>query len=202
MNSVSMKPGETQFTVMWRLATSLARLGSSVVGLALYANASRGGGDADDAPPALAEHPLRSQLEHRETAVQVDVDHLVPVLLREHGHHAIDADARAMHEYVKMVVLLVKGVEEGFNCAVITYVALDCKQFSLVFRQAFNESGGGLTVGCVKGIDTCAGLKESLCDGGADAACAARDDGCPVGEVVGDHDVAVGVLECRGFRIC
>ena len=88
-----------------------------------------------------------------------------------------------------MVVLLVKEIEESFNCAVISYIALDCKYFSLVFGKAFDKIGGRLSIGGIEGIDAGPCLKKTLGDGGANAACSARDDGYSIGEVVGDHGV-------------
>ena len=92
--SVSMNPGASALTVTPREANSLAtdlvnpikrRLAGRIIALAGVAHQANDGGDVDDPPRTLLEKTPAQRLGKQKSALQIGVQHRVPILLA-HAH--------------------------------------------------------------------------------------------------------------------
>src|SRR3989449_512295 len=79
------------------------RFGGRVVRLAGVAHGAGGGGDVDDAPPGLpAHHRLAGGAGHEEGALEIGLQHAVPVLVLHPDDETVARDARVVDEHVEV----------------------------------------------------------------------------------------------------
>jgi hypothetical protein len=151
-----------------------AGLGGRVVGLAGLALLAVDRADLDDAAPALFHHARHHLLGDVEHAVQVGVDHGVPVLRRHLQEHAVARDAGVVDQHVDRAVLGL-GLGEGLDGAVpvghVAHRGVEGVAQRLLLVQPLVE----VAARAAAGDDLEAFLVQALADGGADAAHAAGD---------------------------
>ena len=127
-----------------------AALGAGVVGLAKVA-LLRDGGDGDDGAEALLAHSAGRGASEIEGAVEVDVDHALPLLVAHVDERAITQDARGGDREVDLAV----GVEAGLHDAVagvgIGNVGLEGRRFAACGLDFVDLelSDGGIGAGAV-----------------------------------------------------
>ena len=104
-----MKPGATALTVMPRLESSRAsglgkadeaRLARGVIRLAGIASEAGDGGDIDDAAGALLEHGAHHALDEVERALEIRIEHEIPILLAHAHGEAVARQAGVVHENI------------------------------------------------------------------------------------------------------
>ncbi len=108
--SVSMNPGATAFTRMFRDASSFAtrlgeadqpRLARGVVRLPRVADEADHARDVDDPPRPPLHHAARRRAHRREGALQVRVEHRVPVIVLEAHQQVVAREAGVVHQDVE-----------------------------------------------------------------------------------------------------
>src|SRR2546426_399700 len=83
-----------------------ARLRGGVVRLAFVAGDPHDARDVDDPTPAPLDHPAGGVLRHQEGALEVGVEHGVPVVFVDAEQQVIPRGARVVHEHVDLLEFL------------------------------------------------------------------------------------------------
>ncbi len=129
-----MKPGQMALTVMPLRASSLAAVlvkpsrpafGRGVVGLADVARLADEGAHVDDLAPTLLRHVRQDRVHRVEGAVEVYLDHLVPVLHRELLERAVYVYAGVVDKDVYAPVLLYRLIYEPLGLLRVRDISLD-----------------------------------------------------------------------------
>src|SRR5688572_17871729 len=99
--------------------TDDARLGGGVIGLAGVAHQSHHRGDVDDAAALLLEQGARGGAAAVERALEVRVEHLVPLQVGHAQEKAVARDSRVVDEDIETRHALQHGIERGLNLRLV-----------------------------------------------------------------------------------
>src|SRR5256886_5447857 len=102
-------------STLFPYTTLFRSLGRRVVRLTLVPGHPDDGGDVDDPAPAPLDHPPRGVLGRQERALQVRVEHRVPVVLTDTEQQVVARGARVVDEHVDPVELLLDGRDDPLD---------------------------------------------------------------------------------------
>ena len=152
------------------------RLGGAVGGMGGLGVARRRGGDIDNPSPAALLHGGNAGPYHAKRPAQVGIDHLFPVGIGMTLHDMMGGYAGTVHQDVRFA--------EGFaNPYQETLDGLNGRDIQRCDESMVAERESGVPVSleipCLAGShgNPCAGFRQGLGDGEADAPKTARDDG-------------------------
>ena len=161
------------------LYTGLRR---GVVRLAAVA-VRRDAGEVEDLPVLLRHERLLGRLAHQEGALEVHVDHRVPVVLTELEQQVVPGDAGVVHQDVQSTELLEHAVDSRLDGGTVGDVAPDAD--GLGRATELTRGGLGLLLVQVEYGDSGTLLGEPLGGSRADPSCSTGDDRHP--SVVSTH---------------
>src|SRR5574341_269787 len=153
------------------------RLARRVIRLPGVPGDARDGGDVDDAPVAFAQHGLDGGLRAVECALEVGLNHDVPVGLRHQHNDHVPRGARVVYEDVQPAVRLDRGLDQAFSGFEIGDIRLDGPGFAARLLDFLYRRVCALGVFGVVDDDFRAALAKFDGNGLPDAARGAGDDG-------------------------
>ena len=136
----------------------------------------RHGSGIDDGSAAVCQHVFTCRDVREENAVQVNVDHLQPLLIGHLLCRSVDADACVGVAEIKAAQLTDYLIHHGVDFFLIGAVALNGNHFS---SGSFRQLGSGFL--CFLEIQVydrhvCACLRETGCRALADSSCSSGDE--------------------------
>ncbi len=189
--SVMVTPGATAFTLIPLGADFLGQglgeseqpgLGGGVVGDTGEPYLAESGGDHDDRPGALLDHPREDGPAAEESAGQVDVDHLPPLLDRHLRHPVLRHHAGVVDQGVELAETLDHRRDHRLHLALVADVGRE--RLRLPTGGVDRGDGGGGTFGAIEiaDRDVGAGLGTGEGDRGADPTAGTGDQHGATGE--------------------
>src|SRR5213593_4028163 len=160
--------------------TDQAGLGRGVVRLPFVAVDAHHARDVDDPSPAPLDHPPGRVFGHEERALEIRVDHRIPVVLADPEQQVVARGPGVVHNHVDPPEVLLDRGDRRFHLAGVAHVT------SIAARRAVGQRmRGRLGLGAIAPQDghACAREREGLRDGVPDAAAPASHHGDLPGQV-------------------